>query len=202
MSGEGIEHLLELLVSRGGGQYGYEPVSQLAHALQTASLAEAAGEGAPLVAAALLHDLGHLVDGSAVERLARGEDDHHELRALRLLKREFGAAVVEPVRLHVQAKRYLCAAEPGYLAALSEASRASLAVQGGAMSADEAAAFIRLPQAEAALRLRRYDDRAKSPSARSPEAHYFLRHLRLAQAETRMPVPRTDSLSAQNGALP
>lgn len=202
MSGEGVERLLELLVSRGGGQYGYEPVSQLAHALQAASLAEAAGEGAPLVAAALLHDLGHLVDGSEVARLARGEDDHHELRALRLLKREFGAAVVEPVRLHVQAKRYLCALEPGYLAALSEASRASLAVQGGAMSADEAAAFIRLPQAETALRLRRYDDQAKDPSARSPEADHFLPHLRRAQAETWTPAATPDSLSAQTGATP
>jgi phosphonate degradation associated HDIG domain protein len=148
-----------------------ESVSALEHALQCAQLAEWAGADAPLVAAALLHDLGSFID-------ADGEDDaidnSHELRALPLLTEAFAAAVTEPVRLHVQAKRYLVADDPGYAATLSSASVHSLALQGGPMSADERRLFEALPFAPQALQLRRWDDAAKQPGKKTPPLAYYL----------------------------
>lgn len=176
-----VEALVDLLVRRGAGQYGYEPVTQLAHALQAAFLAEQAGEADAVVAAALLHDIGHLVDGADVTELERGRDDCHELKALPLLSQWFGEEVLAPIRLHVEAKRYLCATEPGYHEGLSEASRASLAVQGGVFDAASAAAFIAQPHAEAAVRLRRYDDAAKDPRCATPPPMHYLAVLQRAR---------------------
>jgi phosphonate degradation associated HDIG domain protein len=148
-----------------------ESVSALEHALQCAQLAEWAGADAPLVAAALLHDLGSFIvadpEGDAV-------DDAHELRALPLLSEAFAASVTEPVRLHVQAKRYLVAADPAYAATLSSASVHSLALQGGPMSADEMRLFDELPFAPQALQLRRWDDAAKQPGKKTPPLAYYL----------------------------
>ncbi|AXQ28925.1 HD domain-containing protein [Solimonas sp. K1W22B-7] len=175
-----LQGLLDLLVARGGAQYGGEPVTQLAHALQTATLAEQAGEPAELIAAALLHDLGHFTDGADVERAGQGIDDRHERRALPLLMRWFGPGVVEPVRLHVEAKRYLCTVEPRYMDELSAASLGSLALQGGVFRPEEAEAFIRQPHAGAAVRLRRYDDLAKDPRRATPGPAHFLRYLQAA----------------------
>ena len=176
------EELLDFLTQRGAGQYGYEPVTQLAHMLQTAYLAERAHESPALITAALLHDLGHLVDGAEVEKLEAGEDDHHELRALSLLRKRYSEAVVQPVRLHVQAKRYLCAVEPGYWDSLSAASQQSLEVQGGIFGETEAREFIALPYAPDAVRLRRYDDLAKDPQVQTPPPAHFLRYLEASGA--------------------
>jgi phosphonate degradation associated HDIG domain protein len=148
-----------------------ESVSALEHALQCAQLAEWAGADAPLVAAALLHDIGSFIvaepDGDEI-------DDAHELRALPLLSEAFTASVTEPVRLHVQAKRYLVAADPAYAATLSSASVHSLALQGGPMSADEMRLFDELPFAQQALQLRRWDDAAKQPGKKTPPLAYYL----------------------------
>ena len=182
MNPEGLESLLELLVTRGAAQYGGEPVTQLAHALQTATLAERAGEPAELIAAALLHDLGHFTDGADVERAGQGIDDRHELRGLPILERWFGPAVSEPVRLHVEAKRYLCAVDQDYLDELSAASLTSLVLQGGVYTPDQAQAFIRQPHAEAAVRLRRYDDLAKDPRCATAAPAHFLPFLQAAAA--------------------
>jgi gamma-butyrobetaine dioxygenase len=150
--------LLALFAWKGGEPYG-ERVTQTAHALQAAALGEAEDAAPALVAAALLHDLGHFLakpgDG----------DNRHETIGAGLLAKLFGAAVAEPVRLHVAAKRFLCATEPGYVATLSPASVASLAQQGGPFTPDEAAAFARRPHAADAVRLRRWDDLAKVPDA-------------------------------------
>jgi len=148
-----------------------ESVSALEHALQCAQLAEWAGADAPLVAAALLHDLGSFI---AADPEGDDVDDAHELRALPLLSEAFAAGVTEPVRLHVQAKRYLVAADPAYAATLSSASVHSLALQGGPMSADEMRLFDELPFAQQALQLRRWDDAAKKPGKKTPPLAYYL----------------------------
>lgn len=146
-------------------------VSLLAHALQTAHLAERARAPRALVAAALLHDVGHLLARPAD---AHPCDDVHELRALGLLGSAFGRDVLEPVRLHVQAKRYLCTTDPRHAAALPPAARASLVLQGGRMSRDEVWLFEDTPYAEQAVALRRWDDAAHMPGKVTPPLDYFV----------------------------
>ena len=150
-----------------------ESVSALAHALQCAQLAEDARADAPLVAAALLHDVGHFVAIADVGEM-EDVDDVHELRGVALLVRDFPAAVVEPIRLHVAAKRYLTAVEPAYLRGLSPASVHSLMQQGGPFQGAEIARFEALPFADDAVRLRRWDDLAKTPGRATPELGYYL----------------------------
>ena len=105
---------------------------------------------------------------------ARGIDDQHQYFAIPFLRGLFAAAVIEPIRLHVDAKRALCALEAGYYQALSEDSRRSLALQGGTYAPDAAAAFRARPHAEDAMRLRRWDDAAKIPGASTPALAHFL----------------------------
>jgi phosphonate degradation associated HDIG domain protein len=165
-----IADIVKVLERRGGERYGSERVSQLQHALQCATLAERAGASPPLVAAALLHDFGHLV----VEReMRKGGDDIHQYVALSLLRGLLPEASLEPIRLHVEAKRYLCSVDPEYWGLLSEASKISLEVQGGVLSPAEAQAFARRPFAADAVRLRKWDDRAKEPGAVTPPLAHF-----------------------------
>ncbi|MEI9986731.1 MAG: phosphonate degradation HD-domain oxygenase [Aliidongia sp.] len=159
------ETILAFFDRRGADGYSGEAVTQEAHALQSAALAEAAGAEEPLVVAALLHDLGHLIHNAGESLAARGVDARHEVIAATWLVRHFGPAVVEPVRLHVPAKRYLCATDPAYHASLSAASQRSLAVQGGAFDVAEAGNFAALPFTRDAVELRRWDDLAKTPDA-------------------------------------
>jgi phosphonate degradation associated HDIG domain protein len=158
-----VDDILELFAERGDSSYGGEAVSQRAHALQAAHLARQAGAGTALVVAALLHDVGHLLHALPDEAPDQGVDDRHEALAARWLAGRFGPDVVEPVRLHVAAKRYLCAVEPGYYDALSAPSKQSLRLQGGPMSTEEAESFRASPFAESAVALRRFDDSAKVP---------------------------------------
>lgn len=150
------------LFDRWGSDRYDEAVTQLEHALQCADLAEEAGASDVLIAAAFLHDIGHLM---VLERTggatSHDVDDTHEHLAAEWLAPTFPARVVQSIRLHVEAKRYLCATEPGYLGALSDASRRSLALQGGIMTDAEAQAFITSPHARDAVLVRRWDDRAK-----------------------------------------
>lgn len=156
----------------GDRSYG-EQVSQLEHMLQSAQLAVADGAPDAQVAAALLHDIGHFEEPEPADGADPGTDLAHEVRAARSLATLFGPDVWRPVALHVAAKRYLCAVEPGYLESLSHASLASLKVQGGAFTEAQAARFVALPYAQEALRLRRYDDGAKQPGlATPPLSHY------------------------------
>ena len=139
-----------------------EAVTELDHALQAAALAQSDGAPDHLVAAALLHDVGHLVSDDNVTLDDDLTDDfHHERVGAQYLARWFGPEVTAPVALHVAAKRYLCAIEPGYLDGLSPSSARSLALQGGPMSPTEVEAFERLAHHEAATLVRRWDDRAK-----------------------------------------
>ena len=136
-----VEEILELFAARGAAAYHGEAVSQEEHALQAAELAEREGAPDALVVAALLHDVGHLLDGQDEDLAVRGVDGRHEEEGCAWLSRHFGPEVTEPIRLHVAAKRYLCAVDPSYLAGLSPASRLSLKLQGGPMNPDEVAAF-------------------------------------------------------------
>ena len=174
-----LDEVFELLSRRGTALYGGEAVSQLEHALQSALAAEQSGADASLITAALLHDIGHIVCEQGDDDVANGVDDHHEAVAVQLLSTLFGDEVCLPIALHVAAKRYLCHSEAGYLDSLSSASRLSLALQGGPMSAAEAERFIRRPHAVAALALRRHDDVAKIPALATPP----LQHYRLIAAQ-------------------
>jgi phosphonate degradation associated HDIG domain protein len=148
-----------------------ESVTALAHALQCAQLAEWAGADGPLVAAALLHDVGDLVAPAADTDAA---DNHHELRAFDVLHGAFGPEVLDPIRLHVAAKRYLVATEPQYREALSPASILSLQLQGGPMSEEEQRRFEDEPFAPQAVLLRRWDDAAKTPGKATPSLDYYM----------------------------
>lgn len=167
-----LDPVFALFDARGHESYG-ESISQLEHALQCGQCAERDGAGAALITAAVLHDVGHLLHRDTAAAYAAGDDDHHEAIAAKVLVRHFGPAVVEPVRLHVAAKRYLCRVEPGYHDGLSETSRMSLGLQGGPMSAAEAEAFAAGPHADAAVRLRRWDDEAKVPGLRTPPLDHY-----------------------------
>ena len=153
--------LIALFARHGKDGYFGERVTQAEHALQSAALAEAEGATPALIVAALLHDIGHLIHTGGEHIADRGIDARHEAIGATHLARLFGPAVVEPVRLHVPAKRYLCAIDKNYWHDLSPASKRSLELQGGIFSPDEAEAFANLPQAQDAVRLRRWDDQAK-----------------------------------------
>lgn len=154
----------ELFAGPGTRDYLGEPVTIGTHMLQAGALAEAAGADTASVAAALLHDVGHL---------RHEADSRHGEAGARWLSQWFGEAVTEPVRLHVAAKRYLCAAEPGYFGLLSAESVRTLALQGGPMTSDEQAAFEALPHARAAVAVRRWDDAAKDPAVTPPGFAHF-----------------------------
>jgi len=157
--------LSELFDSEGGRDYLGEQVSMAQHMLQAGAAARRAGASPELVVAAAVHDVGHFTGVLTGRELMQGSDNHHEEVAAGWLGRWFGPAVTEPVRLHVLAKRYLCAVDPDYEEQLSEASRYTMSVQGGPMSPEEAGAFARHPYAREATELRRYDDLGKDPAA-------------------------------------
>ena len=154
--------------------YNGEGVTQLEHALQCAQLAEAEKAPAELVTAALLHDLGHLLNLQGETPTQRGIDDQHQYYAIPFIRPLLPPAVIEPIRLHVDAKRALCALDPSYYESLSEDSKRSLTLQGGVFSRQEAEAFMSKPFAQDALRLRRWDDRAKAAGATTPPIGHYL----------------------------
>jgi phosphonate degradation associated HDIG domain protein len=177
MTDERLAVIGSLLEDRADGRYGLHDINQRQHALQAAMLAERDGGTDALVAAALMHDIGHLVHHLGENPAADGIDDRHEEVGHAFLVRWFAREVTEPVRLHVAAKRYLCAVEPDYFLKLSQDSVLSLSLQGGPMSPEEVAAFRALPQAEAAVQLRRYDEAAKVKDLETPPVRYFLAHV-------------------------
>jgi phosphonate degradation associated HDIG domain protein len=174
--GLGADDVVMLLERRGSRRYGRERVSQLEHALQCAALAEREGASPMLVTAALLHDLGHLL--ADPDDTGHDADDIHQFVAIPFLRGLVPDPVLEPIRLHVDAKRWLCRTEPGYRERLSPASVASLERQGGLFDRVEAEAFVRRPFACDAIRLRRWDDRAKVAGAITPPLDYFADLLR------------------------
>ncbi|MDR8729059.1 phosphonate degradation HD-domain oxygenase [Burkholderia pseudomultivorans] len=169
-----VEEIRGLYREHGHVAYSGEPVTQLEHALQSGLLAEEAGADEALVAAAFLHDLGHLLNRQGETPSARGIDDLHQYFVLPFLRPLFSDAVLEPIRLHVDAKRCLCRTDTGYFESLSPDSVRSLALQGGIFSDEEAAAFLQRPFAEDALRLRRWDDTAKEAGKPTPDLDHYM----------------------------
>jgi [1-hydroxy-2-(trimethylamino)ethyl]phosphonate dioxygenase len=166
-----------LFAERGGGEYHGEAVTQLEHALQAAHFAAEDSRPPEWIAAALLHDIGHLLHGHGEDYLARGINDGHEELGARLLSHGFGPAVTEPVRLHVPAKRYLCATRASYMCLLSPASVRSLELQGGPMTTSEVREFEAHPHFAAAAAIREYDDRAKVVGLATPPLAHFRPYL-------------------------
>lgn len=170
----GAGSLLAHYRRRAGSTLHDEPVTETEHALQCADLAIDAGAPDHLVVAALLHDIGRLLDsGAAPGAIDDDADDRHHLTGARFLRRYFGPAVAVPVAHHVDAKRYLVTVDPAYLDTLSPASLRSLARQGGAYPEDCLAAAEARPRWSDGVTLRRWDDAAKVPgrSTRSLDDH-------------------------------
>ena len=163
-----IDQIFNLFDRFGSLRYG-EDATQLQHALQVAELARRAGCPGTLIAASLLHDIGQFMDDAGNAAKTLGIDARHEVNGASFLKRHFSAAVYEPVRLHVAAKRYLCAIDPGYADGLSRASLLSLKLQGGPMTAAEVRSFESEAFFEDAMALRRFDDTGKQPDWRVPD---------------------------------
>lgn len=169
-----LAEIQRLLEQKASGRYGLSLINQQQHALQGAWLAEGEDKGDAMVVAALLHDIGHMVHDLGESPADAGIDDRHEELGHAWLQAHFGPEVTEPVRLHVAAKRYLCATEADYFAKLSPDSVKSLALQGGPMSPEEVAAFEALPQHGDAVQLRRYDERAKVKGLATPPVAHFM----------------------------
>jgi phosphonate degradation associated HDIG domain protein len=165
--------ILTLFAERGAGAYYGEPVTMSEHMLQSAACAAADGAPPALVLAALLHDIGHLVEEVPADIADWTQDAHHEEVGARWLATRFGAEIVEPVRLHVPAKRYLCAVDAGYYARLSDASVHTLKLQGGPMSPAEVACFEALPHHREAVRVRRWDDTGKRAGLEVPDIGHY-----------------------------
>lgn len=181
-----IDEVLDLYARWGPENYD-EGLSQLAHALQTAALAERDGAADELVVAALLHDIGHLLDLAAAEGswVPSEIDLAHESVGARHLSSLFGPEVTAPIALHVRAKRYRAAVDPEYAAQLSDGSTRSLDVQGGPMTDDEVAAFEGNPSFEAAVALRRWDDGGKIDGLPVPDLDHYRPVLERVRVATR-----------------
>lgn len=168
-----LDEIAGLFAGEGAGDYLGEPVTISEHMRQAGALSRAAGAPGPLVAAALLHDVGHFHGAVTGRELMAGTDNRHGDSGADWLCQWFGPEVCDPVRLHVAAKRYLCATEPDYVARLSRASVFTLSVQGGPMSTQEARAFESMPHADDAVAVRRWDDLAKDPARVAPPFEEF-----------------------------
>lgn len=174
-----IDTIFDRFAERGHLEYG-ESVTELQHALQSAMFAERDGHPEHLVVACLLHDYGHLCHDLGEDIAEQGVDARHEEIGAEALAAWFPPSIVEPGRLHVQAKRYLCAVDPEYFGGLSTASVQSLEFQGGKMTPDEVRAFEALPHFKDAVTLRRYDDMGKVPDMETPGLEHFRPALRRA----------------------
>jgi gamma-butyrobetaine dioxygenase len=168
-----IDEIFRVFRDYGSSQYLGEPVSMTEHMLQAAYAAEREGASPRLVAAALLHDYGHFIHDLPEDAAERGIDTQHEEVAHAFLSEHFGPEIAEPIRLHVAAKRYLCATDPSYLDELSPASVHSLALQGGPYSPAEVAEFETSPFASDAVRLRRWDDVGKVAGLETPDLEHY-----------------------------
>lgn len=178
-----LDKIVDLFNLHGGSMYGGEAVSQREHALQTGLLARTAGHDAPTVVAALLHDIGHLLHHLPDNAPDHGIDDHHEDLGAAWLEKYFITEAVEPVRLHVAAKRYLCAVDSGYFARLSPPSVISLDLQGGPMSESEAKDFETNIHFQRSIILRRFDEESKVLNLPTPSFEDFLPELRACLKE-------------------
>jgi len=171
-----LERIENMLNKNGTDLYGGEAVTQTQHALQCATLAEREKADDALITAALLHDIGHLLDPEFENALRKGEDLCHEDIGEAFLKDWFDEDVTQPVKLHVAAKRYLCTTDESYFSKLSPASVHTLKLQGGLMSELEQAEFKMNRFYREGLRLRIWDDMAKDPEMQTPSVSHFMKY--------------------------
>jgi [1-hydroxy-2-(trimethylamino)ethyl]phosphonate dioxygenase len=167
------DEVLQLFEARGDAAYFGEDVSVLDHSLQTPYLAARAGSSESLIVASLVHDIGHLLHGLSEDIATQGIDGRHEITGDTWLRARFGPAVTEPVRLHVDAKRYLCGVDPDYLGRLSPSSIRSLELQGAPYGESEVREFESNGCFREAVALRRWDDMAKIPDLELPGLKTF-----------------------------
>ena len=172
-----IDQIIDTFHRNGDALYdGGEVVTQSQHALQAAYFAESEGKSDTLIAASLLHDYGHVID-AAENSVDQESDRHHELVGSKFLERHFASAVTEPGKLHVAAKRYLCAVEDDYFGRLSPVSVKSLELQGGPFTAKQVKAFEKNQHYKDAIQVRRYDERAKDPNLVTPDFAHYCKYL-------------------------
>ena len=176
------DEVLALYGARGAGAYFGERVSMTEHGLQAAWFAQVEAAPESLIIAALLHDVGHLLEVVPDDLADWTADARHEETGARWLAARFGPAISEPVRLHVPAKRYLCATDADYLRRLSPASVHTLRLQGGPMSAEETRAFEREPHHREAVRVRHWDDQGKVAGLKTPPLEAYFPMLESAAA--------------------
>ena len=168
-----VDFLGGIFERRGGEEYLGEPVTMAEHMLQGAYFAQKAGEPEVVIVAALLHDIGHFTSEFGTFSMDDTVDRHHEEAGAAVLEQFFPPLVVDCVRYHVAAKRYLCAARPPYFDKLSEASVHSLMLQGGPMSDAEVTDFEKNPNLEQIVRVRYFDDAGKEADLDVPTySHY------------------------------
>lgn len=167
------DEIFDIFTRRGADAYFGERVSMIEHGLQAAYFAREENAPPELILAALLHDIGHLIEPAPDELADWTSDARHELSGADWIARRLPAAVAEPVRLHVPAKRYLCATDPSYTAMLSDASIVTLRLQGGPMSDHEVLQFEKNPFHRQAVRLRLWDDQGKVAGLKTPGLHEY-----------------------------
>lgn len=169
-----VEFIADIFERRGAESYLGEPVTMSEHMLQGAVLAEGEGAADELIAAALLHDIGHYTSEFGTMSLGDVRDNYHEEAGAHVLQPFFPPVITECVRLHVPAKRYLCATDKDYYDSLSDASKHTLSLQGGAMSAAEVEEFEKNPYCREAVRVRIWDDKGKRPGMATPPFRHYV----------------------------
>ncbi len=170
-----VAFLTDIFDRKGADSYLGEEVTMSGHMLQAAQNAERAGEPDAVIAAALLHDIGHYTGEFPENYIDLGLNNRHESMGAAILENFFPEEVTQPVRWHVEAKRYLCAVEPDYFSGLSEASVKTLELQGGPMNLQEIREFEKNPHLQAILRVRRYDDGGKVPGTVTPALSHYMK---------------------------
>ena len=168
-----VEFIGSIFDRRGGEEYLGEPVNMGQHMLQGATLAEQSGQPEEIIVGALLHDIGHFTSEFGTFTMDDTHDRHHEDAGAEVLERFFPSVITDCVRYHVAAKRYLCATRPAYLRKLSQASVHSLNLQGGPMTAEEVAAFEKIPNLDQIIAVRYLDDAGKRPDMQTPDFWHF-----------------------------
>lgn len=168
-----VEFIGDIFRRRGADSYLGEQVTMSQHMLQGAYMAERAGAKDELIAAALLHDIGHYTSEFPEDALEKGVNNYHDSAGAAVLEPFFPQVVTDCVRHHVGAKRYLCATDPSYFDRLSEASIHSLSLQGGPMSEEEVAEFEKNPNLKDILQVRFWDEDGKEPELETPPFEHY-----------------------------
>ena len=168
-----VNHIEDVFTRRGAESYLGEDITMAQHMLQAAQCAEKSGAEDSLIAAALLHDIGHFKNEIPETALAKGNNNFHEEAGANFLEDFFPLSVVEPIRQHVAAKRYLCAVKSDYLDLLSPASVHTLNLQGGPMNKEEVTEFEKNDYLEQCIQLRYWDEEGKDPEREHPPFSYY-----------------------------